>query len=156
MVVLPTPPFCIATAIVRAKSAPSLTQAGRDRSKRGVGGRCFYNGRGVRAHRDHRHSSSCSILVVALFVGYQRGVIQPLMAEIFFFGTLLLVFRFHDQYTHAMQKYVHINAVLSVFVAIILAIVMGCGRRRRSAACSTASSRFGASTGSSASSSMSR
>jgi uncharacterized membrane protein required for colicin V production len=65
------------------------------------------------------------VLLVALFVGYQRGVIQPLMAEIFFFGTLLVVFRFHDQYTTEMEKIVHLNAVLSVFVAIILAIVMG-------------------------------
>jgi uncharacterized membrane protein required for colicin V production len=65
------------------------------------------------------------ILVVALFIGYQRGVIQPLMAEIFFFGTLLVVFRFHDQYTAEMQKIFHINAILSVFVAIILAIVVG-------------------------------
>ena len=65
------------------------------------------------------------ILLVALFLGYQRGVIQPLMAEIFFFGTLLVVFRFHDQYTAEMEKVVHLNAVLSVFVAIILAIVMG-------------------------------
>jgi uncharacterized membrane protein required for colicin V production len=64
-------------------------------------------------------------LVVALLIGYQRGVIQPLMAEIFFFGTLLVVFRFHDQYTAEMQKIAHINAILSVFVAIILAIVMG-------------------------------
>ncbi len=30
------------------------------------------------------------VLVIALFIGYARGVIQPLMAEIFFFGTLLL------------------------------------------------------------------
>jgi uncharacterized membrane protein required for colicin V production len=65
------------------------------------------------------------VLVVALVVGYQKGVIQPLMAEIFFFGTLLVVFRFHDQYTAEMQKIAHINAVLSVFAAIILAIVMG-------------------------------
>jgi uncharacterized membrane protein required for colicin V production len=65
------------------------------------------------------------ILVLALFLGYQRGVIQPLMAEIFFFGTLLVIFRFHDQYTSEMQKIAHLNAVLSVFVAIILAIVMG-------------------------------
>jgi uncharacterized membrane protein required for colicin V production len=65
------------------------------------------------------------LLLVALFLGYQRGVIQPLMAEIFFFGTLLVVFRFHDQYTAEMEKVVHLNAVLSVFVAIILAIVMG-------------------------------
>ena len=65
------------------------------------------------------------VLVVSLIVGYQRGVIQPLMAEIFFFGTLLAVFRFHDQYTTEMQKLLHLNAVLAVFVALILAVVMG-------------------------------
>jgi hypothetical protein len=65
------------------------------------------------------------LLIVALLLGYQRGVIQPLMAEIFFFGTLLLVFRFHDQYTNQMEKLLHINAILSIFVAIILAVVMG-------------------------------
>jgi uncharacterized membrane protein required for colicin V production len=65
------------------------------------------------------------ILIVALIVGYQRGVIQPLLAEIFFFGTLLVVFRFHDQYVAEMQKVLHINAVLSVFVALILAVVFG-------------------------------
>jgi uncharacterized membrane protein required for colicin V production len=65
------------------------------------------------------------VLIVALIVGYQRGVIQPLMAEIFFFGTLLAVFRFHEQYTNAMFKYLHLNAVLAVFVALILAVVLG-------------------------------
>ncbi len=65
------------------------------------------------------------LLIVALIVGYQRGVIQPLMAEIFFFGTLLVVFRFHDQYTNEMQKLLHLNAVLSVFVALILAVILG-------------------------------
>jgi uncharacterized membrane protein required for colicin V production len=65
------------------------------------------------------------LLLVALFVGYQRGVIQPLMAEIFFFGTLLVIFRFHDAYTNEMEKIAHINAVLSVFVAIIAAIILG-------------------------------
>ncbi|MDQ2942498.1 MAG: CvpA family protein [Candidatus Dormibacteraeota bacterium] len=65
------------------------------------------------------------ILIVALIVGYQRGVIQPLLAEIFFFGTLLVVFRFHDQYVSEMQKVFHINAVLSVFVALILAVAFG-------------------------------
>src|SRR3989441_7841474 len=64
-------------------------------------------------------------ILVALFLGYQRGVIQPLMAEIFFFGTLLVIFRFHDQYTNEMQKLLHINAVLSVFVALILAVILG-------------------------------
>jgi uncharacterized membrane protein required for colicin V production len=65
------------------------------------------------------------ILIVALIVGYQRGVIQPLMAQIFFFGTLLVVFRFHDQYVAAMLKYLHLNAVLAIFVALIIAVVMG-------------------------------
>lgn len=63
-------------------------------------------------------------LVVALIVGFQRGVIQPLMAEIFFFGTLLVLFRFHDQYTGLMEK-IHLNAVLSVFVALIIAVIVG-------------------------------
>jgi uncharacterized membrane protein required for colicin V production len=65
------------------------------------------------------------VLLVALFTGFQRGVIQPLLAEIFFFGTLLAVFRFHDQYTNEMQKLLHINAVLSVFAALIIAVIMG-------------------------------
>ncbi|HEV2217792.1 MAG TPA: CvpA family protein [Candidatus Dormibacteraeota bacterium] len=65
------------------------------------------------------------LILVALFLGYQRGVIQPLMAEIFFFGTLLLVFRFHDQYTNEMQNVAHINAVISVFAALIGAVILG-------------------------------
>jgi uncharacterized membrane protein required for colicin V production len=65
------------------------------------------------------------VLVIALITGYQRGVIQPLLAEIFFFGTLLAVFRFHDQYTTEMQKLLHLSPVLSVFVALILAVVAG-------------------------------
>ncbi|HKW70161.1 MAG TPA: CvpA family protein [Candidatus Dormibacteraeota bacterium] len=65
------------------------------------------------------------ILVIALITGFQRGVIQPLMAEIFFFGTLLVVFRFHDQYTDAVHKFLHLNAVFAVFIALILAVVLG-------------------------------
>jgi len=65
------------------------------------------------------------LILVALFLGYQRGVIQPLMAEIFFFGTLLLVFRFHDQYTAQMEKLVHINPVISIFIALIAAVILG-------------------------------
>jgi uncharacterized membrane protein required for colicin V production len=65
------------------------------------------------------------LLLIAILLGYQRGVIQPLMAEIFFFGTLLVVFRFHDQYTTEMQKVAHLNPVLSVFAALILAVILG-------------------------------
>jgi len=65
------------------------------------------------------------LIIIALFLGFQRGVIQPLTAEIFFFGTLLLVFRFHDQYTTQMEKLVHIPAVFSVFVPLIAAVILG-------------------------------
>jgi uncharacterized membrane protein required for colicin V production len=65
------------------------------------------------------------LILIAAFLGFQRGVIQPLMAEIFFFGTLLVIFRFHDQYTDTMQKFVHLNAIFSVVVAVILAVVLG-------------------------------
>jgi uncharacterized membrane protein required for colicin V production len=65
------------------------------------------------------------VVIVALLLGFQRGVIQPLMAEIFFFGTLLVIFRFHDQYTNEMQKLLHLSPVFSVFVALILAVILG-------------------------------
>jgi len=65
------------------------------------------------------------LLVVALITGFQRGVIQPLMAEIFFFGTLLAVFRFHDQYTSMVERYLHLSPVLAIFLALIIAVILG-------------------------------
>ncbi|HEV8596881.1 MAG TPA: CvpA family protein [Candidatus Dormibacteraeota bacterium] len=65
------------------------------------------------------------LLVVALITGFQRGVIQPLMAEIFFFGTLLAVFRFHEQYTSMVSRYLHLSPVLAIFLALIIAVVLG-------------------------------
>src|SRR6476646_1458329 len=144
VVVLPTPPFCIATAIVRAKSDASLTQGACNRPSRAPnrgssGGRDPTIGRGVRdppVRNDARpvhvrggvviiDIAVALLLIIALIIGYQKGVIQPLMAEIFFFGTLLVVFRFHDQYTNQMEKLAHLTPVLSIALAIILAIVMG-------------------------------
>jgi uncharacterized membrane protein required for colicin V production len=65
------------------------------------------------------------LTLIAVLVGYQRGVIQPLLAEIFFFGTLLVIFRFHDAYTTAAQKIAHVNPILAVFAALILALILG-------------------------------
>jgi len=65
------------------------------------------------------------LLVVALMLGYQRGVIQPLLAEIFFFGTLLIVFRLHDTYTNEMERLFHVNSVLSVAIALVGAVILG-------------------------------
>lgn len=65
------------------------------------------------------------VLIIALITGYARGVIQPLMAEIFFLATLLVALRFHDQLTRVTVQYLHVNAVFSVAIAMIVAVVMG-------------------------------
>ena len=64
-------------------------------------------------------------LLVAIYVGYQRGVVQPLLVEIFFLGALLIIIRDRHSYQAAMEKYLHTNAVLDVFLALIVAVVAG-------------------------------
>ncbi len=64
-------------------------------------------------------------LLVAIYVGYQRGVVQPLLVEIFFLGALLIIIRDRHAYQTAMEKYLHTNAVLDVFLALIVAVVAG-------------------------------
>lgn len=64
-------------------------------------------------------------LVIALFIGYQRGVIQPLLVEIFFLVALLVIVRDRHAYSAAMAKYLHSNAILDVFLALIVAVVAG-------------------------------
>ena len=64
-------------------------------------------------------------LLVAIYIGYQRGVVQPLLVEIFFLGALLIIIRDRHAYQAAMEKYLHTNAVLDVFLALIVAVVAG-------------------------------
>ena len=63
------------------------------------------------------------IVLVAVFVGFQRGLIQPLLIELFFFGTLLLFFHDRNGYLAFMQNNLHANAVLAIFLGLIIAIV---------------------------------
>ena len=64
-------------------------------------------------------------LLIAIYVGYQRGVVQPLLVEIFFLIALLIIIRDRHAYQAAMEKYLHTNAVLDVFLALIVAVVAG-------------------------------
>ena len=64
-------------------------------------------------------------LVIAVYVGYQRGVVQPLLAEIFFLAAILIIMRDRRAYTDAMQHYLHANAVFAVFLALVVAAVAG-------------------------------
>lgn len=66
------------------------------------------------------------VFLLAVFLGYQRGVIQPLLAEIGFLGTLVLLLRYREEYAATLQRYLHTdNPVLPVVLAVALAIVLG-------------------------------
>ena len=65
------------------------------------------------------------ILVIALVVGYQKGVIQPLMSQVFFFGALFIIYRERVPYLAALQRYLHANIVLAIFFAFLLAVIAG-------------------------------
>jgi len=65
------------------------------------------------------------VLLIALVVGYQKGVIQPLLVEIFFLAALLVIITDRDAYAAAMSRYLHANPILSVFLALIVAVVAG-------------------------------
>lgn len=67
------------------------------------------------------------VLLAALFIGYQKGIIQPLMTYLFFFGALFLIYRDRGQYLNGVEKYLHANAVLAIFLALIIAVVAGYG-----------------------------
>jgi len=61
----------------------------------------------------------------AAFVGFQKGFIQPLLAEILFVGSLLFLLNNRDAYMTFMSGVLHANAFVAVFVALIVAGVFG-------------------------------
>jgi uncharacterized membrane protein required for colicin V production len=65
------------------------------------------------------------VLLIALYIGYQRGIIQPLMTYLFFFGALFLVYRDRNNYLNAVEHYLHASVVLAIFLALIIAVVAG-------------------------------
>lgn len=64
-------------------------------------------------------------LLIAVWIGYQRGVVQPLLVEIFFIGALVVILRDRTAYMSAMARILHANAVMAVFLALIVAVVAG-------------------------------
>lgn len=64
-------------------------------------------------------------VLIAIWIGYQKGVVQPLLVEIFFLGTLVIVVRDRQAFTSALNHYLHANPVLDVFLALIVAVVAG-------------------------------
>ena len=66
------------------------------------------------------------VLLLSLFIGYQQGVLQPLLVEIFFFGALLIILHDRQSFSTGLEHYLHVtNAVIVVFTAIVIAIAAG-------------------------------
>ena len=66
-----------------------------------------------------------AVLLIALVVGYQKGVIQPLLVEIFFLAAILVIITNAEAYSAAMSRYLHAPGLLQVFLALIVAVVAG-------------------------------
>lgn len=65
------------------------------------------------------------VVVGAAWFGFQRGLIQPLMAELFALFTLLLILHNRSAFVATTDALFHVGAFLAVVVAIILAGLMG-------------------------------
>ncbi len=63
------------------------------------------------------------IVLVAVFVGFQRGLIQPLLIELGVFLTLFIFLHDRNGYLAFMEKYFHANAVLAIFLVLIVVAV---------------------------------
>lgn len=67
-----------------------------------------------------------AVLLLALLVGYQRGIIQPLLVEILFFGALLIILHDRQSFSTGLQKYLSItNSFLDVVIALVIAFAAG-------------------------------
>jgi hypothetical protein len=68
------------------------------------------------------------IVVVVLgtaWVGFQRGLVQPLLAELFGLGTLLIILHNRDAFASFTGALFHAGGFLAVVVAIVLVGLMG-------------------------------
>jgi uncharacterized membrane protein required for colicin V production len=63
------------------------------------------------------------VVLVAVFVGFQRGLIQPLLIELLVFLTLFLFLHDRNGYLAFMERALHANAVLAIFLVLIVAAV---------------------------------
>jgi len=65
------------------------------------------------------------VVVGAAWVGFQRGLVQPLLAELFALTTLLIILHNRSAFVATTDALFHLGAVLAVVVALILAGLVG-------------------------------
>ena len=65
------------------------------------------------------------VVVGAAWVGFQRGLVQPLLAELFALITLLVILHNRSAFSAATDAVFHTGAFLAVMVALVLAVLAG-------------------------------
>lgn len=65
------------------------------------------------------------VVIGAAWVGFQRGLVQPLLAELFALVTLLVILHNRSAFVTATDALFHLGAFLAVLVALVLAGLMG-------------------------------
>ena len=65
-----------------------------------------------------------AVLALAIFIGFKRGLIEPLLTELGFFGTLLLFFVVRHPYGALLENLLP-GPVLPITLAVAVALVAG-------------------------------
>jgi len=65
------------------------------------------------------------VVIGAAWVGFQRGLVQPLLAEVFALVTLLVILHNRFAFVAATDALFHLGAFLAVLVALVFAGLMG-------------------------------
>jgi len=65
------------------------------------------------------------IVLGAAWVAFQRGLIQPLLAELLALGTLVIIYHNRSGFLALTGAVLHANGLLAFFLALILAAILG-------------------------------
>ena len=65
------------------------------------------------------------VVIATAWIGFQRGLVQPLLAELLALATILIILHNRSGFAAAMQALFHANGLLSALIALVLAGLMG-------------------------------
>lgn len=66
------------------------------------------------------------VFVAAVIVGFQRGLLTPLLTEVGFLGALIIILRDRQNYAAFVERVVHTDTpVLPVVFAVVIALIAG-------------------------------
>jgi hypothetical protein len=65
------------------------------------------------------------VVIAAAYVGFQRGLVQPLLAELFALATGLLILRNRNGFAAVTGAFFHANGFISILIAVVLVGLAG-------------------------------